>query len=335
MGDVHLDTQTELAKAQLEHNRAFARGYAARAAAPPPGSVRPRVLVSGFGRFLEHATNATGLLLSRLVVDLDYPHTEPPPEGTIDLAGPQLAVGQGAVELEGVGGVEVCAVILPVFWDLAAYVLLREIEAFAPDVVVMNGVAGPRQKLWLELGAVNRAKDSPDASNLLRPSAATDPLIARAGDGDRARSHLASWEAIGSAARATLASRAAVSHEGEPLEAVMQGVAFAGFPRSTNTYLCNATSYVVGYALDHPGEPIAMLESDDGAIELTFSTSGDAISPSVPRWFMHWPSALDGPQLDAAADVLRSVIAAQLLALVEGPAPSRGDNALAEIPATP
>ena len=327
--DVQLNTTTELARAQLRENRAFAEAYQPRSTAPP-SSTRPRVLVSGFGRFLDHPTNATGQMVSRLVPGLDYPVTEPV-AGRIDPPGPQLVVAQGLVELPTAGEVELCVVVLPVFWDLAAYLVLREIEVFAPQVVVMNGVAGPRQKLWLELGAFNQAKDSPDGSSHLKPSSTTDPIIERA---NRASCNHASWRAIESAAAAALAAGAAVMHDGERLDAIMPGVAFAGFPRATNTYLCNQTTFVVGHALDHPGEPIRLLQSGDDALEVTFATRG-APTPSVPRWFMHWPGALGGAHLDAAADVLCAVLGAQVTALIEGPAPTRGDNALAEIGATP
>ena len=313
----------------MRANRAFADDYRARAEAPPSGARRPRALVTGFGRFLHNPTNATGQIVTRLLPDLRYPLTEPP-GAEVDPPGPQLAVAQGLIELPRAGEVELCAMVLPVFWDLAAFLVLREIEAFVPDLVVMNGVAGPRQSLWLELGAQNRAKDAPDGSNVLRPATAMAPLVAGASE---ARSNLASWEAIADAARRELEARAGVVHDVERLDAVLQGVAFAGFPRTSNAYLCNATTYVVGHALDHPGEAIALMQSSDGDVRYTApSAEGDRRS-AMPRWFMHWPSALDGVHLDAAADVLRAVVDAQLLALEEGPPPTPGDNALADVPA--
>jgi hypothetical protein len=288
------------------------------------------VLVSGFGRFRTHVANASGLMVSELLPALAYPLTEPPSPGEIDPPGPQLAVEQGVVDLPGVGEVDLLAAILPVFWGLAAYLLLREIEAFAPDVVVMNGVAGPRQKLWLELGALNGAKDQPDGSGILVPSEPMSPVLAGASDPSEARSNLASWHAVADAARSTLAEQASIVHAGERLDEVLQGVAFAGYPRKSNSYLCNATTYVVGYALDHPGEPLAVMQSDDDD-PLAFAMP--AGHSSVPRWFMHWPSDLAGDHVTASAAILRAALAAQLRAVADGPAPSRGDNALAEIPA--
>lgn len=329
---MRLNTTSQLARAQLRANRAFAEAYVPQASPVTSSPRRPRVVVSGFGRFSDKVTNATGLMVGRLLPGLDYPFTEPPVDGEVDVPGPQLAVAQGTVELPAVGDVDLCAVVLPVFWDLAAYLLLREIQAFAPQVVVMNGVAAPRQKLWLELGAFNRGKDSPDGSGILRP---TSPMVELIRGGPEALENVASWNAIALASADAIAERASVSYEGKRLDDVLRGVAFAGFPRASNTYVCNNTTYVVGRALDRPGEPIRLLESGDDAVELRFGTRGGTRPPTVSRWFMHWPSALAGPHLDAAADVLRAVLAAQLVELAEGRAPTRGDNALAEIPATP
>jgi hypothetical protein len=239
--DVKVDTQTDLAWAQYRANRDFAEGYEARCPAREPGATRPRVLVSGFGRFQSQRINATGLVVSELLPELDYPFTEPPLAGAIDPPEPQLAVASGIVHLPQVGEVELCAMVLPVFWDLAAYLVLREAERFDPDLVLMNGVAGSRQKLWLELGAVNLAKRLEDGSNILEPLENMSPLVPEAADEEQARGNLASWEAVREAALAAIANHAAVESDGERLDEVLRGAAFAGFPRNSNTYLCNNT----------------------------------------------------------------------------------------------
>ena len=51
--------------------------------------------------------------------------------------------------------------ILPVYWDLAAILIAKEMDSFEPAFVMMNGVAGQRQPIWIELGATNEGV--PDA----------------------------------------------------------------------------------------------------------------------------------------------------------------------------
>src|SRR5690606_13806656 len=108
---------------------AFARGYAPRS---QPARGRPRVLVTGFGRFGDHRRNASGAIVTRWLEEPE-PVSEPPRPGCVDDPAPQLAVAQGTLTLAGVGEVAICAMVLPVVWDLAAVVVLREVEAFAPD----------------------------------------------------------------------------------------------------------------------------------------------------------------------------------------------------------
>src|SRR5699024_9149414 len=119
----------------------------------PAGSSRPRVLVTGFGRFMSIENNATGRIVSALVPDVSYPETHAPATGELDPPEPQLSVAVSTLDLADIGTVDVCAMILPVYWDLAAILIAKETEAFQPSFVMMNGVAGPRQPLWIELGA--------------------------------------------------------------------------------------------------------------------------------------------------------------------------------------
>src|SRR3954471_11666175 len=72
--DVKVDTRDPLARAQYDADVAFANGYAAKCK-KPEGSTRPRVLVTGFGRFMGITNNATGRIVSTLVPDAKYPET--------------------------------------------------------------------------------------------------------------------------------------------------------------------------------------------------------------------------------------------------------------------
>jgi pyrrolidone-carboxylate peptidase len=329
--DVIVSTKTESEWQQYVANVAFVEGYRA-ACTRPEGDGRPRVLVTGFGRFLENRENATGRIVSRLVPGLAYPETADPAPGTVDEPRAQLAVAQGTIELPTIGKVDICGLILPVFWDVAAIVALREAEAFAPDLVVMNGIAGARQPLWLELGATNAAVSLPDGSGTLAPVEAGTPLVAEAGPSERARGNLLSWAEVREATGLAIAERAEIlTSSGVPFGQVARGVELAGYPRESNTYLCNNTTYTLGYVLDHPGETVRLLEPSDPreggptGFDLSLAIDGR----SIPRVFVHWPSELvrDAGHLDRAAEVLGALVAAQLGAASP---PTRGDPSMAD-----
>jgi pyrrolidone-carboxylate peptidase len=336
---VTVDTTSPAARAQYDANVSFALRYRARCV-PAPGA-RRRVLVTGFGRFLDSGVNASGQVVSALVPGLRYPVTRQPTNGGPDDPEPQTAVAQGTITLPTVGAVDVCAMVVPVYWDLAAILALKEAQSFAPDLVVMNGIAGLAQDLWIELGSVNRAMTLRDGSDLLVPRAPAGqsyaPLVPSATAAERTRGLLLSWDEVRAAAQGAIDGRAAVTADGRALADVLTGVKLGGFPRDSNTYLCNNLSYVVNYAMDHPGRTLTLLQASAArrgfpnrvAVRLTRD-----LRPS-PRVFVHWPSLLAGPQLDAGAGVLRAMIDAQLAALDgRGAAPTRGDNTRAQLVAS-
>jgi hypothetical protein len=328
---VVLDTGTELAKRQHRANLDFARSYQAGCA---PSWQRPRVVVSGFGRFLSIQDNASGRLVSTLVPGLAYPETSAPAASEIDPPGPQLAVTQAVVEIDGIGEVDLCGLVLPVYWDLAAVILAREVEAFEPDLVIMNGVAGERQPVWLELGGVNRAMRAPDGSGILEPHVAPGeeyaPLIQRAPEWEQQRGLVLSYHRVQAALRRALEERGAITEGGARLDEIAQGVLLAGYPRASNTYLCNNTSYVVGYLMDYPWTKVPLLTSSADRSELIVEMGVDLWH--VPRVFVHWPSTLAGAHLTAGAELLEVLIGEQLAALFEGDWPIGGSNDLADVP---
>jgi pyrrolidone-carboxylate peptidase len=326
--DVIVRTETEEEWAQYVANVDFAAGYVPRCAVGD--GTRPRVLVTGFGRFLENEENATGRMLSRWVPGLEYPLTEPPPKGEVDDPAAQLRVSQGVVTLDGVGEVDVCGLVLPVFWDVAAIVALREVAAFRPDFVLMNGIAGDVQPIWLELGAVNEAVSLPDGSGTLAPVTSGSPLVLEASADERARGNLLSWTETRVGAEAEIANLAPERDAaGVAFGEIVTGVRFAGYPRSSNTYLCNNTTYAVGYAMDHPNDVIRLLQPsqprEGGPTGVDVSLADDM--SKIPRVFVHWPKTLSGEHLDRGAAVMKAIVASQLSATA---APTRGDDAIAD-----
>jgi len=332
--DVIVDTRSELAWRQYVANVRFAESYVARCAPPElqPGEERRlRVLVTGFGRFLENRENATGRIVSTLVPDLVYPLTDPPAPGEIDEPAAQLSVALSTIDLPGVGEVDVCAMVLPVFWDLASFLVIQEAQAFQPDLVLMNGIAGGSQPIWMELGSTNAAVALPDGSGILLPIADGTPLLADLPEEEQARGLLMSWDEVRAATEARIATLAEETDaEGVAFGELLSGVRYAGYPRSSNTYLCNNTTFVVSWAMDHPGETFRLLEPSDpregGPTGLDVRLDADL--RGVPRDFVHWPSRLSGEHLDRAAQVMGTILDAQLAARE---APTRGDPARADV----
>ena len=337
-GAVVIDTSSPEARAQYDANVAYALGYAPRCT-PDPTSHRPRVLVTGFGRFLSTQDNATGEIVTRLVPGAVYPFTvSVATTGTADVIDDpsvQTAVTLGKVTLPDVGDVDVCGMVLPVYWDLAAVLIAKEIDAFGPDLVVMNGVAGFRQPLWIELGALNRAETTRDGSDRLVPVPAPGDtlahLVPEASADDEAKGMLLSWTRVREAAESAIAARTELFGD------VLDGAKLAGFPRPGNTYLCNNVSYVTNWLMSYPKTTITLMEASvpvDGkpnAVKIAL----DRDETKVPRTFVHWPIDLvDDPKLlDGGADVLRAMIAAQLTALRSSApedAPTVGRNAQAD-----
>jgi pyrrolidone-carboxylate peptidase len=341
--DVKVDTESELAWQQHLANIAFADDYQPRCVSPAgvPEGVdsneprRPRVLITGFGRFLSNRNNATGRMVSHILEELEYPETEPPASGEIDPPAQQTSVALGVVSLPQSGEVDVCAMVLPVFWDLSAVLVLKELEAFQPDFVLMNGIAGYRQPIWLELGAVNKAKALDDGSGILSPVETGAALVPSASVEDYARPQLLSWQSVREAADRAIEEHGDDTRDGTPLSDVLHGARFAGYPRRSNTYLCNNVTYTVGYVMDHPGESIRLMEAshprEEGAAFLDIRMGKE--HNATPRLFVHWPSDLKDDHVASGAAVMLAMVDAQLNALssADGEAPARGDNDMAEL----
>jgi hypothetical protein len=332
--DVKVDTRGRLAREQYDANVRFALDYQPRCVST---GAPKRVLLTGFGRFLDISDNATGRILAQLVPNAPYPETTQPAPGEIDPPGPQLSVGATRLSLPGVGEVDVCAMIVPVYWDLASLLIAKEVAAFAPDLVVMNGVYPGASWLTLELGSINRAVAAPDGSGILTPSGGDGslglwgraPLLEDVPAEDDARGLLLSYDAVREAAETKITALAERDDgTGVRFADRLSGVKLGGFPRD-NTYLCNNTAYVVSWLLDHPATPVDLLRADpplDGAINAVSAQIEPDFS-AIPRVFVHWPDSLVADHVAASAELLTALVAAQLTATSP---PVRGNNAWAD-----
>lgn len=335
---VVVDTSSPKARAQYDANVAFLQSYKARC--KPKAGGRPRVLVTGFGRFLGNQDNATGRIVSRLAKSAVYPMTEAPAPGKVDPPGPQTSVAVETIHLPNAGDVDVCAMIVPVYWDLAAILVAREIESFGPSVVVMNGIADDVQDLWIELGTVNRAMSLVDGSDQLVPvtpkGQTAAKIVPSATKADDRRGLLLSYPTVKAAARAAIDAHAGSMDGGRRFGDRLTGVSLAGFPRSGNTYLCNNITYAVDYLMAYPKRTITLLKASKPIAGRTnqVSVSLNRDARAVPRVFLHWPSSLAGNHWDDGAAVLAAVLDAQLTAIGRGDAPIRGTNDIADLQST-
>src|SRR5262245_48720862 len=72
--EVKVDTRSPQARKQYDANVAFSSSYTPRCKRSADAT-RPRVLVTGFGRFMSIENNATGRIVSTLVPSAPYPET--------------------------------------------------------------------------------------------------------------------------------------------------------------------------------------------------------------------------------------------------------------------
>lgn len=304
--EVTIDTSTKLARAQYDAEVEYANRYTPTCTTPNHG--RPRVLVSGFGRFRDVTDNASGRIVASLG-GIAYPETTQPADGKIDPPGPQVAAGTRTITLPDVGEVDLCAIVLPVVWDLAPILLLKELDAFEPDLVVMNGVADATQPLWIELGAINKAVDLADGSDILEPTGAS--IIKGAAT---KRANLLAWDAVRTAARRSIARTAA---DDARFANILTGVK-EQVPRTSNSYLCNNLTYVVSHLMDAPADArVPLLIASDRVADKPNKVvmALDHRYARTPRVFFHWPTRLTyGQGIAGGVDLLRSVIDAQLSA---------------------
>ncbi|OMF02542.1 pyroglutamyl-peptidase I [Paenibacillus sp. FSL H7-0942] len=183
-----------------------------------------KILISGFEPFGGDAVNPTGALMDALANEV-------------------------------IEGAELKTVLLPVHFDECADLLIAEMEAYRPDVVIACGLAKGRTSITPERIAVN-VKDIPPGSYAdnqgQRP--VDEPIV----DG--------SPDALFS----TL-----------PIRAMVNDMSAAGIPATVSntagTYICNNTMYRV---LDHIR--IGHLPIRAGFVHFPASTEMAVLQPSVP-----------------------------------------------------
>ncbi|OMF14239.1 peptidase C15 [Paenibacillus amylolyticus] len=203
-----------------------------------------KILISGFEPFGGDAVNPTGALMEALANEV-------------------------------VEGTELKTVLLPVHFNECADLLIAEMEAYGPDVVIACGLAKGRTSITPERIAVN-VKDIPPGSYAdnqgQRP--VDEPIVDGSPDG----------------LFSTL-----------PIRTMVNDMSAAGIPASVSntagTYICNNTMYRV---LDHIR--VGQLPIRAGFVHFPASTEMAVLQPSVP--------SLPIPMmLDALRIMIRTVVA--------------------------
>lgn len=133
-------------------------------------------------------------------------------------------------------------VVLPVRWGMAPELAIRAARDFQAEMVIMNGVAGPRQPLFVEQGATNHCVPREDADGAWPK--VVDRLEARPMTIDRRRAVRA--------ARAAIAEHAHVMQGDVALGDVLLGARIAR-PRKSNGYVCNHVAFHVSRAHERCG----------------------------------------------------------------------------------
>lgn len=125
-------------------------------------SNHPRVLISGFGLFAQ-PFNISGLVVDSLRSDSFWPSqvklSDPISKNLrVTAAGKLSSSDSGGTTVNRTLTIDgrqfdVCLLLVDVQWDLAAAIIVHEMERFQPQLVVMTGVGG--QEAVLEGGANN------------------------------------------------------------------------------------------------------------------------------------------------------------------------------------
>lgn len=203
-----------------------------------------KILISGFEPFGGDTVNPTGALMEALTNEV-------------------------------VEGAELKTVLLPVHFDECADLLIAEMEAYRPDVVIACGLAKGRTCITPERIAVN-VKDIPPGSYAdnqgQRP--VDEPIVDGSPDG----------------LFSTL-----------PIRAMVNDMSAAGIPAAVSntagTYICNNTMYRL---LDHIR--VGQLPIRAGFVHFPASTEMAVLQPSVP--------SLPIPvMLDALRIMIRTIVA--------------------------
>lgn len=300
-----LDTRTRESKAQYRENLSFVTGYTPQCAVLD--ATLPRVLVAGYGRFQGIEENLTGLMVASLVGGV-YPR----PVINVGKPIPPAAVAMVRTAIVNLSGqrVNLCGLVLPVYWDLAPLIVEKESIRFTPQVVLLNGVAGSGDPVRFELGSANQALPLLDGSDLLAPrkrvfSDVLQPIVRTLPTSATEPSRFPYVQAR----QAVEDELAKISNEDSgAFDRLVAGVGYAPYPSEYLTYLCNNVVYVTNYLASHPGVSVRLMESSSSTSGVSvLARGGDA---QLVRTFVHWPHLEGVSDVAKATRLMRALLAA-------------------------
>ncbi len=247
-----------------------------------------RVILTGFGLFSGVSFNISGVIVDTMA---DAPAAE------TGLLRDDHHGGKVVNKQELVNGqlIEFCFLTLDVQWDLAAAIIVREMQNFQPDLVIMTG-RGDETSVIFEAGARNEA---------LKVSGYNS-------DGSRARHNTPIQPPILPPTLEGVEDIIAMTwNNRQMLEATHHKIAALGFravttpsARISNNYICNNISFVALHAAK--GIPIQL---GAGILELQMTPE------SIPQiGFMHLPArATRNPAALAAwRDIVMTMVSSAL-----------------------
>jgi len=246
-----------------------------------PSADAPRVLLSAFGPFPGVPRNATAEIVRAVAASAGIALRAP------SFRAPEFLAGRGELALASGRTCRCSILILPVVWDAAAALVAKEARAARASLVLMSGVAGPAQPIYVEAVATGARAASRDAFGLrpVRRSISARSLPATF-DVDTAR------DAIDRALHAELAGAPAL---GEVIHGAVRRES-----RGENAYVCNATAHVAARAVRRS---VAVLRSRGEPEGLRVARFGPA-----KHGFVHWPRDIAPEHAPACARVLLAMV---------------------------
>jgi hypothetical protein len=261
------------------------KGCTVPATVPADGKKRSRAIVTGFGLFQDAEYNISGTVVESMMDPSFWPDSVNlmhSPEVFIQNL-PNAADGRLDSEDKGVEFVTreitvngrlltVCFALVDVYWDLAAAIVIHEIEKFQPDMVFMTG-RGAENPIY-EWGAINQAKQGPAFESDGSVADESTPV-------DPTKNFILPPTTMGVEQKAPL-----LWDNKRLAEATKDEIAKLGYtaeapstPGPTNDYICNNISFAVVHAVKGVNVELA-----GGKIELKIAV------PRIPKvGFFHFP----------------------------------------------
>jgi pyrrolidone-carboxylate peptidase len=264
-----------------------------------------RVLMTGFGLFYGAEFNISGVIVDSMSSAEFW-------NGIFDSHNPQISsqdqsIGSGKLSRQDRGAkvvnrrvqlngehVDLCLLTLDVYWDLAAAIIVHEMDRFEPHVLLMTGRGG--SQAIFEGGAINDATTlsgfNPDGTPAHTNEPTESPILPPSEAG--VQRHIAmTWD-----------NQSLYEHSRARIQGLGFSPTFVTAARPSNNYICNNISFVVLHAVKNISLPLA-----GGEVVLTPN-----IQTQAKIGFFHYPSSVRKTKahIEGWASIMLGVIAQSL-----------------------